>query len=317
MQRLCVFEYQTGYGERGVAIYQAMVELNCFSPVGLFDFKSKLKSFKEFWNEERPRIGDKNAKGWAHYHARSPSPPPSSSTAISNNKNNKDNQKEETLKEGEGEGEEVEEYMRKELEKSRREWKPVYSMEHGEGEGGEGEGEGEDVERIVLFDDIKDFLFPILSRKLQEKLIINFIEHLISTEGGKFPAISLHIFNDSIKESSNHEILQSPSFMEHLGPDLFSFLSSHSNSLFPSSSSLNNNNNNNNNNAPNDLNDDLINEGDRSHISDHLSYSLFSNSKPSSPLLSDQKIEFIRFPPPLLPSFPFFSLSFILMIILI
>lgn len=52
-----------GYMERGVAIYQALLELNCFSPSSM-GWLERVGLFEEFWENEYPRFGDDGAQGW-------------------------------------------------------------------------------------------------------------------------------------------------------------------------------------------------------------------------------------------------------------
>ena len=46
-----------GYFERAIAIFQALIELNCRSPKEM-KWLERLGLFEEFWDSERARFGD-------------------------------------------------------------------------------------------------------------------------------------------------------------------------------------------------------------------------------------------------------------------
>ncbi|GAA5972334.1 hypothetical protein JCM11641_002413 [Rhodosporidiobolus odoratus] len=72
--RLCLMLRQAGYSERGLASFQAVVELNLFRPSSLASpgplerplawSDRLLRDFEVFWDGEAPRIGEQGAKGW-------------------------------------------------------------------------------------------------------------------------------------------------------------------------------------------------------------------------------------------------------------
>jgi len=58
---------QVGYSELAFGIWQALLELNLLSPdFQSLDFAGIMHRLEEFWESEQPRIGDEEAKGWAH-----------------------------------------------------------------------------------------------------------------------------------------------------------------------------------------------------------------------------------------------------------
>ncbi|ROT40363.1 DUF1740-domain-containing protein [Sodiomyces alkalinus F11] len=63
------FVFYAGYRELSVAAWQAHFELNLFRPDTLHNapLSEVLESFKEFWENEVPRIGEEGALGWAHF----------------------------------------------------------------------------------------------------------------------------------------------------------------------------------------------------------------------------------------------------------
>eukprot|EP01132_Coremiostelium_polycephalum_P004759 gene4759-5938_t len=63
------FEKQAGFSERAIGLYQALIEFNCFQPLYLATESQQsilLKHFKQFWESELPRIGEKDAVGWSN-----------------------------------------------------------------------------------------------------------------------------------------------------------------------------------------------------------------------------------------------------------
>ena len=58
------FMYDAGYMELAVAAWQALLEYNLFRPA---DQDSNLEAFRDFWENEAPRIGDQDAQGWRSY----------------------------------------------------------------------------------------------------------------------------------------------------------------------------------------------------------------------------------------------------------
>ncbi|OHF00162.1 hypothetical protein CORC01_04570 [Colletotrichum orchidophilum] len=63
------FMYDAGFRELAVASWQALLELNLQRPA-VCDTMAELQiisSFKDFWEDEAPRIGEDHALGWSHY----------------------------------------------------------------------------------------------------------------------------------------------------------------------------------------------------------------------------------------------------------
>ena len=62
----CHFLGRSGFREKSIAVYQAMIELNGFSPdfPGYFSLNDKLSLFKEFWESGSPRFGENGMSGW-------------------------------------------------------------------------------------------------------------------------------------------------------------------------------------------------------------------------------------------------------------
>lgn len=65
--QFCQFLRQTGHIEKAVAVYQALVEFNCFHPKTIEDEHSRTSSvsfFETFWDSDVPRFGENDACGW-------------------------------------------------------------------------------------------------------------------------------------------------------------------------------------------------------------------------------------------------------------
>ena len=60
----CVFLKQTGYKEKAVATFQAMLEYSLFAPSAEMSKKNKMAEFEVFWDSNCPRIGTAEALGW-------------------------------------------------------------------------------------------------------------------------------------------------------------------------------------------------------------------------------------------------------------
>lgn len=60
----CTFLYDTGYTERSIASWQAIIEFNFFSPSNKYDTSELTTFFEPFWDSGAPRIGESNALGW-------------------------------------------------------------------------------------------------------------------------------------------------------------------------------------------------------------------------------------------------------------
>lgn len=61
------FLWDAGYRELAVAAWQALIELNLFRPEGAQSQSALLSAFQDFWEDEKPRIGEAGAQGWRHY----------------------------------------------------------------------------------------------------------------------------------------------------------------------------------------------------------------------------------------------------------
>jgi hypothetical protein len=65
--RLSLFMREAGFSEHAIGLWQAILEFNFFKPVDITkDHDAATSSFAQFWESEAPRIGEVDAKGWAH-----------------------------------------------------------------------------------------------------------------------------------------------------------------------------------------------------------------------------------------------------------
>ncbi|CAM0137619.1 unnamed protein product [Umbelopsis sp. WA50703] len=72
--RCCLFLKQSGYAERAFGCFQAIIEMNLFSP-RIFTmanlqitFDEMLMEFEMFWDSEVPRFGEQGATGWQEFY---------------------------------------------------------------------------------------------------------------------------------------------------------------------------------------------------------------------------------------------------------
>ncbi|GAB6029868.1 Protein nrde2 [Chamberlinius hualienensis] len=66
----CNLLYQSGYQEKAVASFQALIEFNFFAPEHLtktsISLEDKIAFFEPFWDSGVPRFGEESAPGWAN-----------------------------------------------------------------------------------------------------------------------------------------------------------------------------------------------------------------------------------------------------------
>lgn len=80
--RLTSLMLHTGYHERAIALWQALLEFHLFRPTygENTSTSTMLRDFEEFWESECPRIGEPGAKGWATFKQEGTYPDPPEST---------------------------------------------------------------------------------------------------------------------------------------------------------------------------------------------------------------------------------------------
>lgn len=65
----CYFLRHCGHLERGVAIFQALIEFNVCRPEALKEetFNVRREKFKSFWTSREPRVGESGSRGWSAF----------------------------------------------------------------------------------------------------------------------------------------------------------------------------------------------------------------------------------------------------------
>jgi hypothetical protein len=182
--KYAVFERQAGYTERAVACLQALLEFNLFAPADVPQHR-RLAAFGRFWESEAPRIGDVGAHGWRNSSAFDavaaaadaaaaatataralsppPPPPPPPDDAVVGPVLDAELARAVRVRR------EAEQWCRRELQNDARLWQPIrLSIEPVADEADEAES---DVERAVLFDDIRPFVVELSLPALHYELL--------------------------------------------------------------------------------------------------------------------------------------------------
>jgi len=150
--RLTVFMSEAGYHERAFALWQAVFELGVFTTdAQSTSWAGVLAAFETFWEAERPRIGELHAHGWQDPQT-SMEPPIghgriSKSAAHSNDKANP--------------------WLQHELKKSQQMKLP--------GRLADDSSDSDDMHHLVLFEDIKPFLFDMRCEGYPIDLVNSFL----------------------------------------------------------------------------------------------------------------------------------------------
>ncbi|KAI8825246.1 NRDE-2, necessary for RNA interference-domain-containing protein [Fimicolochytrium jonesii] len=158
--RACLLLYQSGFRERAVALYQAIIEFNCFCPPAFRTqtYEQRLGMFESFWESEVPRFGEDGAEGWAANILKTgkpadapapPSPPP----------------------EMDDEEDEYARFLYEETQQDYRNWLPLREAADDNGI--------DDPYRTVMFDDVSTLMFDVRHESTRQQLIHNFL-HLLS-----------------------------------------------------------------------------------------------------------------------------------------
>ncbi|KAK6997820.1 protein NRDE2 [Biomphalaria glabrata] len=164
----CDFLNHTGYTERAISSFQALIEFNLFCPISLnlTTTKQRVEIFQTFWESGVTRFGEPKAKGWSNWFQ---------------NKQTGSIHIPQTVNTDELEDKVILEKLTRSLtwlkmEKIRQEahmlpWKPNTAQ-------GETEDDCEDLDRMVLFDDIKPALFKMTRSESCLRLICMFLKFL-------------------------------------------------------------------------------------------------------------------------------------------
>lgn len=151
------FIHNAGYKELAVGAWQGLLELNLFRPLQLIDEELALDSFQNFWESEVPRIGDVNAQGWRQFVAAgelgdAPEPVMDEAAELPSSRDT------------------YESWGNLELFRAQKAAMPARTMD---------DGTEDDPFRVVMFSDIKPFLFfipdvilPVVTRQLVDAFLI-------------------------------------------------------------------------------------------------------------------------------------------------
>ncbi|RCH97051.1 hypothetical protein CU098_008002, partial [Rhizopus stolonifer] len=142
--RACLMMKQAGYQERAFSVIQAIVEYNLFSPPGITE---KTNAFMDFWDQEVPRFGEQEARGWRQYYLE------------------KTDYKHEIISEEDVGIDDVQDWVRREMELDEKHRIAMRMVQV------EDDSVDEDPYRITLFDDIFPFLFDIRTTAARQTLI--------------------------------------------------------------------------------------------------------------------------------------------------
>ncbi|ORX84470.1 DUF1740-domain-containing protein [Anaeromyces robustus] len=157
--RLCDLLSKSGYFEKAISLYQAMIELNFFCPSILKNqsFKVKINELENFWENEYPRFGEEKSKGWDNVYL-----------------NELNSEEEEPYQDIEIPNLTIENKYKKwgltELFMEENQFIPLRPLKQGIDE-----DQIDDPFRVVLFDDIRSFLFEINFQELKPLLITFFL----------------------------------------------------------------------------------------------------------------------------------------------
>ncbi|KAH9490779.1 hypothetical protein Btru_046974 [Bulinus truncatus] len=165
----CQFLHHTGYTERAVSSFQAIIEMNLFCPtsLNLTPTRQRVESLQAFWESGVPRFGEPGAKGWTHWFDKKQQ----ENNVYIPDIVNTDELEDKII---------LDELPRSltwlKMEKIRQEahllpWKPDTSK-------GETEDSCEDLDRVVLFDDIKSAMFRMTKSDSCIRVVCSFLRFL-------------------------------------------------------------------------------------------------------------------------------------------
>jgi tetratricopeptide (TPR) repeat protein len=158
--RTVLFMNQAGYRENAIAALQAMLELNLFAPASIAsptsqrEFETLLEHFETFWDSEVPRIGEDNALGWASFVASGETGDSPDAVA--------DDLELPPLDPDDPFGS----WTGAEIEWSKKTRMPARTID---------DVEEDDPYRVILFSDIKEFLFYFSSEHLRKRMVEAFL----------------------------------------------------------------------------------------------------------------------------------------------
>ncbi len=203
---LCHFLARAGFREKGVALFQAMMELNLFSPEfpGYYSLDDRLALFEPFWESGAPRFGEPGVAGW-----KTVMKDKQASAAAAEDFMEQMASREEDLLQLQKTGQLVDKnvlWLELELERERRHWLPWRSSEE----------EAEDPDRAVPFEDLSPFVFQFNDPKEVFLLLVNFVHFLgVTYEDERFFPTSIAsetVASTFVGSDSANHILSDVSF---------------------------------------------------------------------------------------------------------
>lgn len=190
----CGMLKHSGYLERAIGIFQALIELEWFTDSKL-DSKSKISGFEAFWENESARFGEVDALGWGKWRA------------AGNSSSEGDHmQEDEIVEDTLNSSTEVSEWCDTELEMMAKFWQPA-------------RGAPSDPYRCVLFDDISAFLYV----KPSNEIIYLFMEFLGFSGGlGRVSTVEVDLKIASFFKKKEFPLKRYPASLMNLW-DIWSF----------------------------------------------------------------------------------------------
>ncbi|KAG9291623.1 hypothetical protein G9A89_022042 [Geosiphon pyriformis] len=155
--RFCIFLAQSGYIERAYACLQSIMEVTFFTSESLqsLSFDERLLIFEKFWESEDPRFGEKGAKGWSYYETRCEEDDECEKTEWASN---------EQLPQADENADSYQNWLAAETSLEKAYQLPLRSD-------AQADLKIDDPYRIVLFDDIKKYLFDLTSSEARINMI--------------------------------------------------------------------------------------------------------------------------------------------------
>ena len=158
----CLVLEEAGYIEKSIAIFQALIEFNLFTPQKLnqaMPLEDWITLFEPFWDLGSPRFGEPNSYGWAKVLENKYLPSITQSVNI-------DDKEDEIVK---SEHNKAAIWFKIEYLKEKYHWLPVKGYES---------EDIDDPERNITFDDISPFLIRFRKRASKFNLVIYFLKFL-------------------------------------------------------------------------------------------------------------------------------------------
>ncbi len=206
---LCHFLASAGFREKGLALFQAMVEFNLFSPdfPGYYALEDKLALFEPFWESGVPRFGEVRMQGWATVIKNKEK---AAEEAIGTRRaTDQENPWEDEMLSQAGELVDRKSlWLELELNRERRHWSPWRSSEE----------DAEDPDRAVGYEDLAPFLFQFAERDQKLKLVLSFL-HFLGVDvddrrQGFFPYVALSsVLGLDSTETSSVDVDWSPDIL--------------------------------------------------------------------------------------------------------